>query len=103
VACRELIDGATFHLAVGSLNQVSRRRVLTAEVVCLAIIHLVVAQCRSLLHVIDELRMGTVVPGEEFEVTGAAFYKRMRVLNDELFLNVLREVTHALDRRGGPI
>ncbi len=103
VACRELIDGATFHLAVGSLNQTLRRRVLTAEVMCLAIIHLVVAQCRSLLHVIDELRLGTVVPGEEFEVTGAAFYKRMRVLKHELFLNVLREVTKTLDGRGGPV
>lgn len=100
-ACRQLFDPALLGRALESTGWTQRKRVLTAEVMLLAIVHLVVAPCESLLMLMDRLRHGEVLGDRRIQFSSAAFYMRMRAVPHELFLSVFREVTQRLNARGG--
>jgi len=91
-----LLEPGILTIAVASAPSKYRKRLLTIDVVMLAVVHFVLSRLNSFLAVVDHLRNEKVPGVAAIEVTPTAFYKRLRVLSHKLFLQLLRETTAAL-------
>lgn len=95
-AVEQLFSGHLLQEMMASRPDKYRERLLSIEVVTLALLSFVLSKSASLLELFDKLRAGEVRGLDAVEFSSSAFYKRLRVLPHSLFLNLLREATRAL-------
>lgn len=92
----QLFSGSFIQRAIASVPDKYRERILTIEVVMLALLNFVLARLDSFLQLVDHLRTGEVPGLRSVEVTPSAFYKRLRAISHSVFLGLFRETTKAL-------
>lgn len=96
-AVEQLFSGEFVGRMLASVPDKYRERLLSIEVIMLALLHFVLSKTKSFLQLVDQLRMGKIPGLDALEVSSAAFYKRLRTIPHTVFLVLLREVTNALN------
>lgn len=76
-----------------------RQRILTVEVMALALLHLVLAGLPSLADVVRDLKAGSLLGVPRRKVSMSAFYKRLVVMPHTMFLSLLKHTSVALRAR----
>jgi hypothetical protein len=92
-----LFSGRFIQRVIASAPNIYRERILTIEVVMLALLNFVLAGLDSFLSLVDRLRTGEIPGLRKVEATPAAFYKRLRAISHNVFLVLLQETTKALN------
>lgn len=95
-AVEQLFSGQLIGRMLASVPDKYRERLLSIEVVALALLHFVLSELASFLQLVDLLRMGKIPGLDPLKVSSSAFYKRLRAMPHTVFLVLLREVTKAL-------
>lgn len=95
---RQLFTPALVHQVLASAKGEYRQRLLTIEVVVLAMLEFVLWQLEAFVEIVDHLRVGTMPGLPKVEVTPSAFYKRLRAISHTTFLDLLRRVTMELHK-----
>ncbi len=95
-AVQQLFSGRFLGRMLASVPDKYRERLLSIEVVMLALLHFVLSEVKSFLQLVDQLQMGKIPGLRAVKVSSAAFYKRLRAIPHTVFLALLREVTKAL-------
>ena len=93
---RQLFSPGLVHDVLASAKGEYRERLLTIEVVVLAMLEFVLGQLAAFAEIVDRLRMGTIPGLPTVEVTPSAFYKRLHAISHTTFLDLLRRVTMGL-------
>lgn len=93
---RQLFSPGLVHDVLASAKGEYRQRLLTIEVVVLAMLEFVLGQLAAFAEIVDRLRMGTLPGLPTVEVTPSAFYKRLHAISHTTFLDLLRRVTMGL-------
>lgn len=92
----ELFSREFMHSIVGPVQRSFRDRLLTIEILLLAVVDFVVHRVPAFLQVVDRLGSGLVDEVQAVEVTAKALYKRLRVVPHTVFLELLRQTTRSL-------
>jgi len=93
---RQLFSPRLVHDVMASAKGEYRQRVLTIEVVVLAMLEFVLAQLAAFAEIVDRLRTGAIPGLPTVEVTPSAFYKRLHAISHTTFLDLFRRVTMEL-------
>jgi len=93
---RQLFSPGYVQLVLASAKNQYRQRLLTIEIVLLAVLDFVVGQMEAFAEVVDRLCRGAVPGLPVVEVTPSAFYKRLHAISHTVFLDLLRRVTMGL-------
>ena len=93
---RGLFSPTFLHEVAATAETSFRRRILSIEVVLLALVYFVQGRLKSFQAIVDRLRSGDVPGLMAAEVTPSAFYKRLRAIPHTLFLQLLRHTTAKL-------
>jgi len=59
-------------------------------------LHFIMSELESFIQLMDQLRLGEVSGLRSIEVSNSAFFKRLRVLEHDVFLRLLQKVTKSL-------
>jgi hypothetical protein len=93
---RQLFSPGLVHEVLASAKGEYRQRLLTIEVVVLALLEFVLGRLDAFAEIVDRLRAGSIPGLPTVEVTPSAFYKRLHAISHTTFLDLLRRVTMRL-------
>ena len=98
-AAEEFFSGMFLQHVLAAAPGKYRSRILSIEVVLLAMLNFVLSvNLPSLLQLVDRMHKGDVPGLKAIQVSPSAFYKRIRTVSHEVFLELLRQTTKTLSQ-----